>query len=368
MSKKYSKPYPKSYVIAAIVFAVLLCGVWGFYGMLYKKDMQVINHCKMSALANTVAKNTDENNYEPDEALLAVKEINTLATTFELNDVESQCLVKLNEKMKPLETAESKETVDSDALNEAELAAKRLSEAAQENAEIVMATSKKSHITGDYFMMTLFIVVLAAILVIGRFVQKNASALADKEQENRRLETNVANVKVKAYEAAYKNLLYDCGNRFALAENVDKQLKEGKQFCISQFSLLEYCNLISIFGYEQLDECLSGVAGEIMRLFSDSGELYSVGDNGFAFVFNERATLNEITNKSESIRQTINSIVTMQLQNISNTSNMNIQVNAPVIGAIVCTNHWVGKSADSILKRLHAAVYKCDILSPLPVI
>lgn len=352
MSKKYAKPYPKSYILAAAAFAILLCGVWAFYGMLYQKDMQVINHCKMSAMANTVAENLIDVE-TIDEARITAKEINTLANSFDLNDVETECLSKLNDDMKALERNGDNSSLRANA----ERSAKRLAGAAQDNAEIVMSTSKKSHIMGDYFMMTLWVLVIAAILIIGQFVRKKESAIAAKEAENRRLESNVQHAKDKVYEAAYTNLLMECGNRYALEEAISEKVQNKESFCAVRLNLCDFDNLLTSFGYSAMDTVMSKIAGKIKERFEDSGSLYAVSDESLVFVFHADATLNEVLNKAERMRQ-----------HIMNEMNVAFHINTAVAGAVLCSNHFRDKGSDAILTALHSASLQCPAAAPLLVV
>ncbi len=155
---------------------------------------------------------------------------------------------------------------------------------------------------------------------------------------------------------SYSNLLYDCGNRFALEEEVCEKAQKNESYCLARFNMCSFDNLLSMFGYDKVDECLSDIAKSINEKFGDSGTLYAINDESLVFKFDKNSTINEVTGKAENIRATI-----------SNTLSDRLHVAIPVNGAILCTNHFRGKSGNSILVALHNAAMQSNPSAPLCV-
>lgn len=340
------KPYPKAYIFTTLGFAALFLGIWLFYGMLYRKDMQVINHCKINVLANSIseyaAAETPDN---MDKIKKAENEINGIANDIELSTAESRSLKQLSDNIK------------AQNYSDIEFSARKLAESNQDNAESVISTSKQSHVMGDYIMMTIFILVTVSILANGQFARKKDQALAVKEEENNQLESDVQNVRHKAYELAFKNLTTNCGNRYALIENISKAIDNGTSFCIAKFNMCDYSNVLSTFGYNRMDDCLSRVAASIKRHYGDLGTLYIMDDESVAFVFSHKITSHEASEKAEQIRRYINDKLGRELH-----------VNVPITGAVLCTHHFKGKDSDEILTNLHSVSIQSIATAPLPVV
>lgn len=340
------KPYPKAYIFTTLGFAALFLGIWLFYGMLYRKDMQVINHCKINVLANSISEYAAAETTDNMEKIKkAENEINGIANDIELSTAESSSLKQLNDNIK------------AQNYSDIEFSARKLAESSQDNAESVISTSKQSHVMGDYIMMTIFILVTVSILANGQFARKKDQALAVKEEENTQLESDVQNVRHKAYELAFKNLTTNCGNRYALIENISKAIDNGTSFCIAKFNMCDYSNVLSTFGYNRMDDCLSRVAASIKRHYGDLGTLYIMDDESVAFVFSHKITSHEASEKAEQIRRYINDKLGRELH-----------VNVPITGAVLCTHHFKGKDSDEILTNLHSVSIQSIATAPLPVV
>lgn len=340
------KPYPKAYIFTTLGFAALFLGIWLFYGMLYREDMQVINHCKINVLANSISEYAAAETPDNMEKIKkAENEINGIANDIELSTAESSSLKQLSDNIK------------AQNYSDIEFSARKLAESSQDNAESVISTSKQSHVMGDYIMMTIFILVTVSILANGQFARKKDQALAVKEEENNQLESDVQNVRHKAYELAFKNLTTNCGNRYALIENISKAIDNGTSFCIAKFNMCDYSNVLSTFGYNRMDDCLSRVAASIKRHYGDLGTLYIMDDESVAFVFSHKITSREASEKAEQIRRYINDKLGRELH-----------VNVPITGAVLCTHHFKGKDSDEILTNLHSVSIQSIATAPLPVV
>ena len=340
------KPYPKAYIFTTLGFAALFLGIWLFYGMLYRKDMQVINHCKINVLANSISEYAAAETPDNMEKIKkAENEINGIANDIELSTAENSSLKQLSDNIK------------AQNYSDIEFSARKLAESSQDNAENVISTSKQSHVMGDYIMMTIFILVTISILANGQFARKKDQALAVKEEENNQLESDVQNVRHKAYELAFKNLTTNCGNRYALIENISKAIDNGTSFCIAKFNMCDYSNVLSTFGYNRMDDCLSRVAASIKRHYGDLGTLYIMDDESVAFVFSHKITSREASEKAEQIRRYINDKLGRELH-----------VNVPITGAVLCTHHFKGKDSDEILTNLHSVSIQSIAIAPLPVV
>lgn len=360
-NKKYKASYPKAYIIAAAVFAVFFFGVWAFYGMMYTSDMQVLNHCKISILANSAEKYvSDEALPMYDSAYKAFLEITEISADSELSEEETNALERLTDCMNELKPRMDADDAYAgkamDETNAFKRAAKNLSEASKNTAEDAVSSSKKMHIRGDYAMTAIFLVTITAILYIGHLVRKKESALATEEEANRKLKVNVEKTRDKVYEAAYKNLLLNCGNRYALQEATEEKAGKNQSYCIAQFTVVTFANLISMFGYNNMDNCLANI-GKVLEKFNDVGSLYAASEGTLVFAFNEDIVQNTAMNKAEQIRSLIQSLMS---------SNFHIEV--PVQGAILSTIRFRGKSGDAILQQLHSATIQSNANAPISLV
>lgn len=360
---KYMKPYPKTYIFIAVFFTAFFMGIWSFFGVLYQKDMNMLGHCNIGILASSLSEYAAaEDVAEYNNIHLTYLKIADIAKDVEMSENEENYYTALTTKMTEFESKVKAVNESSDAVSlnscfrDVHDLAHNLSSASKVTAEHNMESSKKSHLVGDYSMFAIFCVTLFAIIFVGHLVRKKESALAVEEENNKRLKSNVESAKEKVYKAAYSNLLYDCGNRFALEEEVAEKAQKNESYCLARFNMCSFDNLLSMFGYDKVDECLSDIAKSINEKFGDSGTLYAINDESLVFKFDKNSTINEVTGKAENIRATI-----------SNTLSDRLHVAIPVNGAILCTNHFRGKSGNSILVALHNAAMQSNPSAPLCV-
>lgn len=351
------KPYPKMYAVAAVAFAVLFFSVWGFFGILYMNDMQVLNHCKMSILANNAAEFVSSETPLYDDANKVFLEISNLSADMELNEAESKALQSLTDCMANLKTKmDAGDAYDGKAEDERAAfltAAKNLSAVSQDTAQEAVASSKKKHLRGDYSMTAIFVVVIASIVYIGFVVRKKEAVLDAQEEANKSLKANVERTRSKVYEIAYKNFLLDCGNRYALKDALDKKAKEGKTYYLAQFTLSTYSSLISMFGYNSMDDCLPNVAKRIQDKYA--GSLFSLSDDTFVFMFDGNSAITA-KNYAEQIRMIIRDTMTAHFR-----------VEIPIQGAVLYANKR-GEDGDVILHRLYSSTIQSNCNAPISVL
>ena len=284
--KKIRKPYPKSYVLAAVLFAALLCGIWTLYGVMYMKDSQISKHCKVGILANEIVSKADQNDFP--SAVAKFEEINELTASLELNSTEAEGLKTLRSDMQPIqEYAEKnvrKDEVNLACVSNVENSARYFASACQENADEIMANSKQMHIAGDYAMMGIFLAVVVTILVVGQLVRKKEERIAATEEEAAIMESKAETAKQKTIDIAYKNLTMDCGNRFALDKLLENHLVNDPIVLI-QYEVADFAAILSMIGYSRMDDFMSKTAESIKTRYSNYGELFTLDGREFVFAF-----------------------------------------------------------------------------------
>lgn len=341
---KYTKPYPKLYVILAISFSVFLFGIWGFYGFLFSLDKKMATRYELSSVASAVTSSFSRRDFTEAE-----KQYNILMSgleSIELNESEAQKLNDLqvaygNLKNNPNNPALVEPAIPASGIFAAEL---------RITANNGKQGNRNAHIAGDCAMMGIFVVIVAVILLIGRIVQK-------KDSENSILEHSAENAKRKTVEVAYKDILTDCGNRFALEKYISEQLNSKTAFCLAQLNIYDYSGLLSVTGYNKMDECMYKIAETIKQKFGDSGTLYTIKDDEFVFAFNNKIASAEASRTAENIRKAIREILITE-----------IHIDVPVIGAVLNTQKYANSNSNTILTSLHSASVKSAVAAPLSVV
>ena len=344
MSAKYAKPYPKSYIILAIAFSVFLFGIWGFYGFLFSLDKKTATRYELSSIASSVTSNISKRDMK--EAKRQYEVLLNTVESVDLNEKETERLEILKIAFTNLKNNPDNEAFIASALPASGLFADELRTTANNDKQ----SNRNAHVAGDCAMMGIFIVVVVAILFIGRLVQK-------KDAKNSFLEHSAENAKRKTVEVAYKDILTDCGNRFALEKYVSEQLNAKTSFCLAQLNIYDYSNLLSIMGYDKMDECAYKIAEDIKHKFNDFGTLYTMKDDEFVFVFNNDVTSVEASRTAENIRRVIHKILLME-----------IHIDVPVIGAVLNTERYANSNSNAILTSLHSASAQSVAAAPLPAV
>ena len=342
-NKKYAKPYPKSYIILAVAFSIVLCGIWGFYGYLFGLDTKTTTRYELATTASAIASDIEKKDF--DGANEKLKTITEGLKSLEVTSAEKSCLDELSNSIETIANDE-----DVQAMRSTAYSAIYLSEELRLNADIAKKESRTAHITGDFIMMGIFLAVVITLLFIGRFVQK-------RESEKETLARANEKIKKKTVEVAYKNVLFDCGNRYALEEYISKQLVKQNTFCLTQLTLGDYSNLLSIMGFDKMDNCLSKIASKVKEKFEKFGTLFMIKDEDFVFVFNNEIPTTDASNIAESIRRTIYEIIFTE-----------IHISVPIIGAVLNTKRYSNTSSDKILTSLHSASAQSVFTAPLPVV
>ncbi len=205
-------------------------------------------------------------------------------------------------------------------------------------------SSRRFHIISDCSFSIMFIVGVILLILIGFNVKRREERLAAKQQEAEYQQNRANKAAQKTVDIAYTNLIMDCGNRYALQEHLDELLKNEKNFCIAKFVLGDHDALLSMISYSVMDNYMSEMSKRIKETFGNYGTLYTVSGEDFTFLFNEKITLQQAEQYAEDIKCLIGNIGSV----------ININVSSPVFSAVTGSQPFRGKTADSLLTKLHA--------------
>ncbi len=136
----------------------------------------------------------------------------------------------------------------------------------------------------SFLLVILFLLatMLTGLYAIAR-IKKHDLAFAEKLQ-NSKMKT--ANIRQKAVEIAYTNVVTGLKNRYALEEDLGERLK-GEDISIALFNFNNFKSLNENFGRDFADEFVSVISKRITTTFGKQGEVYSTDIDELCIVFNK---------------------------------------------------------------------------------
>lgn len=214
----------------------------------------------------------------------------------------------------------------------------------RQETDVEIASSRKFHIISNAMMLLIIAFVSILIIIIGFSIKRKETEVFQQREEAQYQESRAEKANAKTTEIAYKNLIMDCGNRYSLTEFVDSQLKEARAFYIARFELVNFNQILSQNGYDQIDRYMTEAANTIKSIFKDNGILFTTAGEDFIFVFHEGIEREEAQKKADHIRKVIGEVLVASLN-----------IESAVTGAVAYTGKFQDRNADAILTALRSA-------------
>ena len=208
-----------------------------------------------------------------------------------------------------------------------------------------MGKSRRFHIISDFLMLFIYIVGMAAILIIGNVVRKKEEKLAMKEEEASYQQSKAESATQKTIDIAYKNLVMDCGNKYALLNYVDEVLSSEQEIFVSKLELGDYDAILSMVGLSEMDNYMSVMSNRIKAAYAECGTLFTLSGRDFVFAFNPTITAQQAMEFTEDMKRIIGNIP----------SALSVQVGSPILSSMAYTGNFKNKNSDSLLTNLHIA-------------
>lgn len=217
---------------------------------------------------------------------------------------------------------------------------------------------KQDKATYSFFVKTaqsFLLVVLFLIFTMGlglfaiSRVKKKDMAVALRLQESKDKATDIRR---KAMDLAYMNIVSGLKNRYALDEELDKKIKND-DFSIALYNFNKFNTLNEQYGRRFADEFVAAVSKIVKDRFSNIAEIYSTEIDEFCVVFNKELPKRRIDECALNILYTLSQKVQVQ----------NIQVKMNVAGCIYHYSAGEHSSSNSLFialdKGVNAAKQMC---------
>lgn len=158
-----------------------------------------------------------------------------------------------------------------------------------------------------------------AIIIAARITKRNREELARRQAEVEAATQKFKHTKEKASEMAYRNILLDMKNRYALEEDIGGRL-ETDQFNIAVFDMDNFRSINDMYGYGFGDEYLATIAERLKSEFGSDAEIYNITGSEFCFVFNREISDIQAARISQQVVQVLGDWYTVL--------NLNVQLTA----------------------------------------
>lgn len=218
-------------------------------------------------------------------------------------------------------------------------------EMCQEFTDHEMNGSARFHTISNIMLVIIMILGSTSIIMIGRSAKKREDqvSLAQKEAEYQAQKAQKSSQ--KTFEIAYKNLIMDCGNRFALQERINALAEDGYQYYLVRYVMVDFRDIITLVGYGNMDDYLSKVSELIQEKVGDKGEVFTTNGEDFAILF-EKDNIDP-----NALVPLCNEILAM-ISNMSAVSNINVRSN--VIGILIDSYKLPNTNPDTALTIINS--------------
>lgn len=218
-------------------------------------------------------------------------------------------------------------------------------EMCQEFTDHEMKGSARFHTISNIMLVIIMIIGSASIIMIGRSAKKREDqvSLAQKEAEYQAQKAQKSSQ--KTFEIAYKNLIMDCGNRFALQERIKALAEDGYQYYLVRYVMVDFRDIITLAGYGNMDDYLSKVSELIQEKVGDRGEVFTTNGEDFAILF-------EKDNIDPNALVPLCNEIHAMISNMSAVSNINVRSN--VIGVMIDSYKLTNTDPDTALTVINS--------------
>lgn len=154
--------------------------------------------------------------------------------------------------------------------------------------------------------------IMAALLVIGETgiviaskISKKAKAeISEKQKQAESANKKFRRSQEKIEDIVYKNILTGMKNRYALENDIGERL-QSEPFNMAMFDMDNFRNINDTYGYDFGDEYLVQIAERLQNDFGEYAQIYNICGNQFFVLFNSDISKEKSINLSKNIFTTM---------------------------------------------------------------
>lgn len=150
--------------------------------------------------------------------------------------------------------------------------------------------------------------IMSALLVFGEIciiitakISKNARAeISEKQKQAESANKKFKRSQEKIEDIVYKNILTGMKNRYALEKDIGERL-QSEPFNMALFDMDNFRSINDTYGYDFGDEYLVQIAEKLQKSFGEYAEIYNITGNEFFVLFNSDISKEKSINLSKNI-------------------------------------------------------------------
>lgn len=175
------------------------------------------------------------------------------------------------------------------------------------NANYIKEQKKKSTMFFKIvigIMSALLIIGEIGIIIASRISKKAKAEISEKQKQAESANKKFKRSQEKIEDIVYKNILTGMKNRYALENDIGERL-QSEPFNMAMFDMDNFRNINDTYGYDFGDEYLVQIAEKLQNDFGEYAEIYNICGNQFFVLFNSGISKEKSINLSKNIFTTM---------------------------------------------------------------
>lgn len=149
-------------------------------------------------------------------------------------------------------------------------------------------------------MSALLIIGEIGIIIASRISKKAKAEISEKQKQAESANKKFRRSQEKIEDIVYKNILTGMKNRYALENDIGERL-QSEPFNMAMFDMDNFRNINDTYGYDFGDEYLVQIAEKLQNDFGEYAEIYNICGNQFFVLFNSGISKEKSINLSKNI-------------------------------------------------------------------
>lgn len=378
--KKYK--FPKEYISACMVYTILSMLFTLLITIIYLNSVQMYNHnttaiyhlCDMQSAMLNININTEcliSNNYDSREEVednikvwvsqlnSAVSHYNMISADTAEDDYAASFRNNIEIYRKNVENiVNTKGSIDDKKVNYRNNVLYVYYIINDDIENLIISYKDSSNYSMDklksFYIMTLvgvlFLIIIgdSVLLYVGYKIKSKEEQVELSQKEIEYQKEMASKAKQKTIDIAFTDVLLDCGNRYALVKDIEKRIKNKKDFYMSRFVITDFEELACMIGYNQMDDYKIKISEYLKENYSNYAGIFTLNGNDFVLLFDSDLRDEQVEYYAGEIRENI----------VGLTAKLDIYVAPNISGILTKAKVEKGQEAEQLLSNLSAGYLK----------
>lgn len=138
------------------------------------------------------------------------------------------------------------------------------------------------------------------IIITAKISKKARAEISEKQKQAESANKKFKRSQEKIEDIVYKNILTGMKNRYALEKDIGERL-QSEPFNMALFDMDNFRSINDTYGYDFGDEYLVQIAEKLQKSFGEYAEIYNITGNEFFVLFNSDISKEKSINLSKNI-------------------------------------------------------------------